>query len=187
METEPSQEEWIMFYNELSVAVEQGRLNSSDSAFIRQIKNLKQARFIMANRERVNERKASQIRQQEQEFQMQVAQQADDNKTNREMAILDKKKQDEMELLEIKARIDDAMLTKKVMLEGEVNKVSDMVAQQIEKQKGIDTILKETIRAKSESYKSDKKFQADVIKANKSQETSIVTKQMEKDKPKKKA
>jgi len=175
METEPSEEEWMAFYAEVALSVQEGRLNSSDSAFIRMVKNLKQARFIMANRERINEMKAAQFRQQEQQFQMQVGAEADNRKTEREMALLDKKKEDEKELMAIQAQIDDAMMTKKAMLDGEVNQVSKMVEQQIKKQQGIDTILKEAMRYKGEVYKSDKKLQGDVIKAQKQADTALET------------
>lgn len=172
MEMEPTEEEWALFYGELSLAVQEGKLNSSDSAFIRQIKNLKQARFVMANRERINEKKAAEFRAQEQQFQKQMA---DDNmagKLDTEMKILEKKKEDEKELMAIQAQIDDAMLTKKVMLEGEVNKVSEMVRQQIEKQKGIDTILKESMRTKGEFYKADKQLEAKKIVAEKKEKVA---------------
>ena len=175
METEPSEEEWMAFYAEVALSVQEGRLNSSDSAFIRMVKNLKQARFIMANRERINEMKAAQFRQQEQQFQMQVGAEADQRKTEREMMMLDKKKEDEKELMAIQAQIDDAMMTKKAMLDGEVNQVSKMVEQQIKKQQGIDTILKEAMRYKGEVYKSDKKLQGDVIKAQKQADTALET------------
>lgn len=165
METEPSEEEWLVFYAELANSVKEGRLNSSDSAFIRMVKNLKQARFIMANRERVNEKKAAEFRQQEREFQMQVGADADKRKLDIEMAILEKKKEDERELMAIQAMIDDAQMMKKAALDAEIAKVSEAVKMQVEKQKGIDTILKEAMRYKGEVYKSDKKFQADLMKA----------------------
>ena len=50
-----------------------------------------------------------------------------------------------------------------------------MVEQQIKKQEGIDSILKEALRYKGEVYKSDKKFQSDVIKAQKQADTALET------------
>jgi len=175
METEPSDEEWFAFYGELAASVQEGKLNSSDSAFIRMVKNLKQARFIMANRERINEKKAAAFRAQEQQFQMQVGADADKRKLEMEMAILDKKKEDEKELKAIQAQIDDAMMMKQAMIDAEMNKVTETVRTQIEKQKGIDTILKEAMRYKGEVYKSDKKLQADVMKAEKQVETAEIS------------
>jgi hypothetical protein len=188
METEPTEEEWIMFYQEVALAVQEGRLNSSDSAFIRMVKNLKQARFIMANRERVNERKAAEMRQQEQKFQMQVGEEADKRKMDMEMAILEKKKNDERELMEIQAMIDDAKMKQQAAIDAELQNVSETTKQLIAKQQGIDTVLKETIRLKGENYKSDKKLQADIYKAEKQADTAMKTAMIaSKDKAKKPA
>jgi len=64
---------------------------------------------------------------------------------------------------------------KQAMIDAEMNKVTETVRTQIEKQKGIDTILKEAMRYKGEVYKSDKKLQADVMKAEKQAETALET------------
>jgi len=187
METEPSEEEWIMFYQEVSLAVQEGRLNSSDSAFIRMVKNLKQARFIMANRERVNERKAAEMRAQEQKFQMQVGEQANQAKYNLEMQILQTKQENEKELMAIQARIDDAMMTKQAMLDGEIQKVSEAVKAQIAKQQGIDSVIREAMKSRSEHYKSDSKLQGDILKAEKQAETAMKTAMISKESKKEKA
>jgi hypothetical protein len=185
-EPEPSDEEWAYFFMEVQESIKLGKLNSSDSAFIRQIKNLTMARYVMANRERVNELKASKMREQEQQFQLKVGQDATQSKLQMEMQLMDKKKQDEMEIMAVQARIDDAMLTKKVMLEGEVNRVSDMVKAQIAKQQGIDSILKEAMRSRSEEDKSQKGFDAKVIAAHKQADTQLKTALINKENKKKK-
>lgn len=187
METEPTEDEWLQFYAELAQALKDGRLNSSDSAFIRQVRNLKQARIIMANRERINEMKMAKLRAEQEKFQSQLAEDADSRKLEREMMLLNKKKEDEMELKAIQAKIDDALMTKEAMLKGEIAQVSEMVRQQIEKQKGIDTILKEAMRTKGEVYKSDKKLQGDIIKVQKQAETAIQTAEINKEAKKEKS
>jgi len=175
MEIEPTEDEWIMFYGEVSMAVQEGRLNSSDSAFIRQVRNLKQARFIMANRERVNERKAAEMKQQDQQFQLQAGEQANQAKLQLEMQILQTKQENEKELMAIQARIDDAMMTKQAMLDGEIQKVSEAVKQQIAKQQGIDSVIKEAMRSRAENYKSDSKLRGDIMKAEKQADTAMKT------------
>jgi hypothetical protein len=92
MERQPTDEEWAQFYAEMAVSVEKGLLNSSDSAFIRTVTNMHEARIIMANRERINEGKAAKLRAQEQQFQMQSQQQAAADSMKQEMAILEQKK-----------------------------------------------------------------------------------------------
>jgi len=155
MQPEPTEEEWIEFYSELIEAVKLGRLNSSDSAFIRQIKNMTMARQVMANREKINEAKAMKMRAQEQEFQMKTGEQAVQAKLAMEMQVLDKKKNDEMELMQLQARIDDALTQRKIMLESEANKTSEMVKERIARQQGIDTVLKEAMRSRSEDKKTE--------------------------------
>lgn len=155
MQPEPTEEEWIEFYGELIEAVKLGRLNSSDSAFIRQIKDMTMARQVMANREKINEAKAMKIRQADQQFQMQAGVEANKSKLEVEMQLLEKKKQDDIELMQLQAKIDDALMQRKVTLEGEVNKTSEMVKSQIARQQGIDSVLKEAMRSRSEDKKTE--------------------------------
>lgn len=154
MQPEPTTEEWIDFYSEMQESVKEGRLNASDSAFIRQIKNMTMARQVMANREKINEAKALKIRAQEQQFQVQSGQAAVEAKLKMEMELLEKKKQDDIELMQLQARIDDALLQRKALLDSEISKTSDMVKQQIARQQGIDSVLKEAMRSRSEDIKS---------------------------------
>lgn len=163
---EPTQEEWIDFFTEMQLSVREGRLNSSDSAFIRQIKSMTLARYIMAVRERSNEAKNMKLKAQDQQFQMQMAGQATQDKLQSEMALLQEKKKIDIEVMAIQARIDDALLQRKAMLEGEVSKVSDMVKQQITRQTGIDTVLKEAMRSRSEDNKAQQQHDSKLLAAN---------------------
>ena len=174
----PSEEEWIAFFGEIMEAVREGRLNASDSAFIRQIKDMTLARYIMATREQANMAMNAKMNQQNQQFQMQSAAQAAQMKLQADMELLDKQKQNEIELKAIQARIDDALMTKDAMLKAEINKVSDSVKSMIAQQVSIDTILKEAIRAKSEDKKSDLQHQGKVITA----QAQVATAMMNKDK-----
>jgi hypothetical protein len=165
MQPEPTEEEWIEFYGELIESVKLGRLNSSDSAFIRQIKDMTMARQVMANREKINEAKAMKMRQQDQQFQMQAGAQAGKQKLEIEMQLLDKKKQDDMELMQVQARIDDMLMQRKILLESEANKTSDMVKSQIARQQGIDSVLKEAMRSRSEDKKTDAHKEVGLVSA----------------------
>jgi len=165
MQPESTEEEWIAFYGELIEAVKLGRLNSSDSAFIRQIKDMTMARQVMANREKVNEAKAMKMRAQEQQFQMQTGTEAAKAKLEVEIQILDKKKNDDMELMQLQARIDDAMMQRQAMLDSEVNKTSEMVKERIARQQGIDTVLKEAMRSRSEDKKTDAHKEVGLVNA----------------------
>lgn len=163
---EPSEAEWIDFYNDIKEAVKAGRLNASDSAFIREVKSLTMARQIAANREKINEAKAMKMRQQEQQFQVQVGDQAAKAKMDGELQVLEKKKQDDMELMQLQARIDDALMQREAQLNAEVNKTSEMVKAQIARQQGIDSVLKEALRARSEDKKTDAHKEIGLVNAH---------------------
>jgi hypothetical protein len=187
MDRQPSEQEWAAFYFELMEAVKANKINSSDSAFIRTIKNMKMARQILANRERINEAKMTAMNEREKQFQMDIAKQSTEGQAQADMMRLDKEKQDKMELMALQAKIDEALLIKKAELDGEITRTSDAVKLQLGKQQGIDTILKEAMRSRSEDYKSDKKFTSDVIKTRQQAETAIKTAEMSKKEPVKKS
>jgi hypothetical protein len=165
LEREATPEEWAEFYAEIARAVEKGMLNASDSAFLREIKNMTMARYAMATREAINERKAAQMRQQEQEFQMMSAERAEQMKLERELALEQQRADNEFELTKLKGLIDEAIVEKEAILKAEMTGVSDMVRKQIERQKGVDSIIKETLRSRAERYKSENKLKGDVIKS----------------------
>lgn len=165
LEREPTPEEWAEFYMDLREAVKEGRLNTSDSTFIRQVNNLKMARQIMANRELINEKKASAIRQEEREFQLKMANAAGQDKLAMEMQLLDKKKRDDLELIKVQAMIDDALLTKELSIKASQQSATDTMKHRIEKEKNIATIIKEATRASAEEYKSNSKSATDLATA----------------------
>lgn len=165
MEREPTAEEWADFYGEVKEAMVEGKLNASDSAFIRNIDNMKQARFVMANRETLNEKKAMAINAQNQQFQTQSADAAAKAKLDMEMAILAKKQDDAKELIAIEAQIKSFMVEKEAQLKASSDEISHMVKENIAKQQGIDTVIKEAMRSKAEAYKADKQHESKVITA----------------------
>jgi hypothetical protein len=85
----------------------------------------------------------------------------------------------------LNGKIQEYLQNSKLRLEAEIQGVSDMVEKQIKRQAGIDTIVKESIRAKAESYKSDRQHSSKVIAANIQSQTAIATTAM-KDAQKKK-
>lgn len=165
LEREPSPEEWALFYQELQDAVAKGKLNASDTAFIRDIDNMKMARFVMANREVLNEKKAVATMLQNQQFQAKSQEDA----SRQKLALIDyevkKKRENDEELMVLQAQIDSKLLEKEAQLKSATEGVGHMVKEQIAKQSGVDSVIKEAIRAKSERYKSDKQHDAKVITA----------------------
>lgn len=187
LEPEPLPEEWAEFYGEVHQSVLEGRLNSSDSAFIRTIKNLKMARQIMANREMINEKKATDMRAQEQQFQMQMAKATGEDKLRMQMQVQQQKHADDMELAQLTGKINDYMLQKELSM-----KSADMQAMTVMKSRDVkDTnrasILKEAIRSNSEDRSSDLKSITDVTTAKmKAEDQRKKDEQKKKDQAKKK-
>lgn len=177
MQPEPTQEEWIEFFMEMQEAVKEGRLNASDSAYIRQIKDMTLARYVMANREKMNEAKAMAIKQQEMKFQSQIATQSVQEKLQMELAVEDKKLSNAKELMAIQARIDAALQDRKMMMEGEQANITNRVQKQIKQQEGIDSVLKEAMRSRSEEYKADKQHEGKLIAAEAQVTAAKLTKQ----------
>ncbi len=187
LEPEPLPEEWMEFYGEVHAGVLEGRLNSSDSAFIRTIKNLKMARQIMANREMINEKKSAAIRAQEQEFQMQLAKASGEDKLKMELEIMREKHANEMELAALNGQINDMMLQKELSL-----KSADQQAMAVAKSRDVrdtnkTTVIKEAIRSNSEDRSSNLKSITDVTTAKmKAEEQRRKDEQKRKDQAKKK-
>lgn len=188
MEREASPEEWAEFYQQVAMAVEKGLLNASDSAFLREIPTMTMARYAMANREQLNEKKANEMRTAEQQFQTQSAEQAMQMKLQMEMAILEEKGKKEEELAILKGKIDEHLIRVEAELNGQIAGVSKMVDERISKQTGIDSVIKEALRSRSEAYKSDSKKQEGIQKASIQSATALATASIaakaQKDKPK---
>jgi hypothetical protein len=175
MTRQPTQEEWLEFYQEVREALANKMINASDSAFIRDLRNLKEARLVLAQREKVNELKAAKFQAEERKFQMDIANQSIEMKMQAEEQGRQAQKAIDQENMMLQARIDDGLLTKKAMLDGELQGISDQVERQIQKQAGIDMIIKTALQSKAENNKSQKHLEANVYKADKQHETQVNT------------
>ena len=120
---------------------------------------------------------------------MQSAEQAAQQKLQLEMQVMEQQKKNQEELAVLQGKIQEALIEKEAMLDGEIKGVANMVQERINKQKGIDMIIKEALRAKSEGYKSDKQHQSKVTASQIQSATSLATAsmQMKADKEKAKA
>lgn len=185
MERQPSPEEWLDFYDSLVDSVKNGRLNSSDTAFIREIDNLKMARQVMANREAINEKKASQMLQEERKFQMDIAKQQTEGNVQAEMTLQQQKQADAKELIIIQAKIDSALKERELMMKGMTDKEIKLIDERIKRQQGVDTIIKEAMRSSSDQAVQRDKSRTDLItSAVSSAQKAISDKEKAKVKPK---
>lgn len=171
---EPGPEEWMQFYGDLGRSAEKGLINSSDIAFIKQISNLKIARQVLANREMINEKKAAAMRQQDRDFQMDIAKTTSEDKVRAEMAMLDQKKKNDFELAEMKAKIDEYLLDKKISADRELQSVQDLTKTRIAKETNLASILKEAQRSQSEEHKTNTQSATDITTASMKAESDRV-------------
>lgn len=155
MEREATPEEWAEFYAQVADMVAKGKLNASDSAFLREIPSMTMARFALANRETINERKMSRMQAQERQFQSQIAQEAAASKLQMDSQMEQQKHENAKELAILQGKIDENLLIREAELKAEMQGVANMVQERIKKQQGIDTVIKEAMRSKAERYKAD--------------------------------
>lgn len=178
MEREATPEEWMDFYAQIAGAIEKGLLNASDSAFLREIPDMTMARFAMATREQINEKKAAEMRQQEMQFQQQTAQEAMQMKMQMDQQAQAQKHANDMELAILQGKIDEALLEKEAMLKGELQGMSDVVQERIKRQAGIDSIIKESLRSKAEADKALKQHDSKVTSSQIQSATQLATAQI---------
>ena len=89
------------------------------------------------------------------------------------MAALEQQKNNQAELIALQGKVDEALIIRKAQLEGELQGISKTIDARIEKQKGIDTIVKEAMRSRAERYKADQQHAAKVITAREQSSTSL--------------
>lgn len=106
---QPGPQEWADFYLDLQIALKDQRIGPADSAFIREIDNLKQARQILVIREHVYQRKLREQEQQTAEIQMQV------NSQSAEQAL-----QNQIMLIREQGRIDAELLRLEGMMKSQL-------------------------------------------------------------------
>jgi hypothetical protein len=146
----PGPEEWAEFYEDLRIGLEKGTITHLDSAYIREIKNLKKARMVLGHRIKINERKAAETAQMNNQMAMQANSQAaqDKGRIEAEKEIL--KDRLARERMEIQAQIDDYLVDKKARLDAQMMRDSDRTKKDIAKQKSIDEIIKEAGRSQAQ-------------------------------------
>jgi hypothetical protein len=185
MEREATEEEWAEFYAEVAQALANKQINASDSAYIREFGNMTMARYILAQREMLNEKKMAKQIQEEREFQKEIATMSSDAKLQAEMQIMAEQDRMAKENMQLQAKIDEYLMRAKADLDGELNNTQLMVQERIKKQEGVMSVLKESLRSKSEDNKSATKSATDLATTNIQAQASTLQKAMDiKAKPK---
>lgn len=110
---QPTPEEWREFYVDLQIMLKDGRIGASDSAYIREIDNLKQARHILSIREQTFMRKAREEAERTMQLQMQANSQAAADKMEAEIMIMREQAVIDERLLRIEGEIKRGLQAEK--------------------------------------------------------------------------
>lgn len=144
---QPSESEWADFYqNDLMIALQNGQITASDSAFIRNIDNLKQAREVLAIREQINKREMAQAEAANQQSALDANTQATQGKMQADMAVQQQDHENKKELILLQGKVDEYLLNTEKELEGHIKGVQDSVKVMIAKQQGVDAIMKSAVQ-----------------------------------------
>lgn len=154
---QPGPEEWAEFYQQVSIALENDKIDLSDSMFLREIDNLKQARQIMVIREKQHRRNRMEEQNQTAQFQAQAQAQAANAKMESDFIYLQKEAEIKRELLVLdgKIKLNNQLAVKQA--DASIMADTTYMKKQIEKQKGTDRIIEMGMRNSVEREKVDKR------------------------------
>jgi hypothetical protein len=160
LERQPTEQEWIAFYQDVSAALGAGLqgmpggITIADSALLRELDNLKQARQIMAIRQQIYERKAQETKVQDQQMQMEANAQSAQMAADAELNTIDAQMKADMELAKLNGMIAEKLQNDKYQMEAEISGVTNMVKEKISKQVSVDEIYKQALKNLPEKTKA---------------------------------
>jgi hypothetical protein len=163
----PGPDEWADFFEDLRKGLDKGIITHLDSAYIREVKNLKKARQILGQRIKVNERKAAQAAQQNNQMAMDANKAATQEKfmADREVAILTDKMENAR--MERQAQIDQALIDRKAEHDARLMASTDKAKKDIARQKSTDELIKEAGKNQTQKQIAEQKAIADAKKKTK--------------------
>lgn len=168
----PSQEEWASFYMDISIALKEGRIGPADSAFVREIDNLKQARQVLVNREIQYQRKLREEKMIDNQANMESNMAAAEAKLNSDMMIMDQEKKNQAELLILEGQIQEKLQNQKAEQDSILKSVEMEMKAQIAKQTSVDEIMKQGLRNIPEKQKVAQKGVEAVMRNQQASEAS---------------
>lgn len=161
----PTEEQWAQFYADVSIALEKEQISLADSVFLREIDNLKQARQMMVIRHRMFKREKMEEAKFMNDLAIQSNQAAAQSKIEGEVAKEREKGLIAAEREELKGRIALHLQEGEKQWDAAITDVEMRSKERIARQQGLDSIIKESQRSRSERYKSDSQLQGTVISA----------------------
>lgn len=142
---QPSPEEWREFYVDLQIMLKDGRIGASDSAYIREIDNLKQARQILSIREQRFLRQAREDAQMNMQLQMQANSQAAADKMEAELLIMREQAAIDERLLRVEGEIKRTLQSEKEQWTSTTKRMEGQNKRLIAKQTSNLEVLKKSV------------------------------------------
>lgn len=161
----PTEEQWATFYADVSIALTNQEISLADSVFLREIDNLKQARQMMVIRAKQYRREKMEEAKFNNDLAIESNQAAAESKLMGEIEKERQKGEVQKEVEELKGRIQLLLQEADQRWEAIQTDVEIRGKERINRQTGMDTIIKESMRSRAERYKSDAKLQETVISA----------------------
>lgn len=155
LKRQPTPQEWADFYVDVQIALKNGTIGSADSAFVREIDNLKMARQVLANREAMYKRQLIKEKQMDIQANMESNMQAIQMKEQADARKIQLEKDAKAELIVLQGKIDQQLQNEKSQQESSIRGFEAQMKQQVEKQKGIDEIMKQGVKNIPEQVKAD--------------------------------
>jgi len=187
---QPGPQEWADFYMDVSIAVKAGSEGSpsgitlADSAYLREIDNLKQARQILAIRQQIYARKFAEQTAQAQQANNESAAMAADQRLQMEIAIIQAKFQADRELMILDGQIKAKIGEQESYYDRMNLQLENQVKTQIAEGNNQAEIIKQAVRNIPEKQKVAQKQDEALMFASVADRANDV-KAMEKKKPKK--
>ncbi len=164
MSRQPTEEQWMNFYAILQDAFATDKISVSDFVFLMEIDNLKQARQMMAIRERQYKREKMAEAKFNNDLAIESNTAASQAKLQGDVQKENAKIQGMMRLEQMKGQIQERIMLREKELDGVIKGIDAQVKERMKLQEGRDTIIKESMRSSAERYKSDAKLQGEIIK-----------------------
>lgn len=177
----PTQEEWLEFYQDVRIALEAGMkglpggIRLSDSIFLREIDNLKQARQMLLIREAKYQREMTQQKQLDNQMAMEANQRAAQDKFQYEQAMMMEQGKIDMKIEEMKGQMKLQAQEQNSRLNNMTQQISDEMKRVIKDIEGKYSTLKEGMKSQATKYESDQKLRGTIYAAEKKVEQAEKT------------
>jgi hypothetical protein len=149
---QPTSQEWADFYLDVRIMLEQGRIGASDSAFIRNIDNLKQAREILGIREQQYERKVMQAKERDIQANMEANERSLERAEMADLRLIQEEGRVKAELLQLEGQIKSHLQKEKSNQDGVLKGIEGMTKKYISDRTTQVTVIKEGIRSNADKY-----------------------------------